>query len=399
MTDEAKKYVVGREGDLKIKKNIVSGKHCQIWKQSGVVFLEDTSTNGTFIKGERIPKRKPQIITSGTKITIVKANPKSNISEITFLYLDGEEEQKGGVFDKYVLTETLGAGAFAEVRLGVHKETHEQFAIKIISKKKYCKSSDSERLMDEVNILREISHPGVVGIEDVFDGEEYLYLVLELVTGGELFDLINSKGLFKEDEARDLVKQMIDTLVYLHGKGIAHRDLKFENILLKDKNYDKIKISDFGLSRIIKEGSFMQTICGTPEYIAPEVLKSKSTSGYGKAVDLWSLGVILYTMLCGMRPFEGSEGNNVLSLVKKGIYSYPDDVELSKEAIDLIDKMLTIDPAKRITADEAAVHPWILNKELEAEESHTLLEKRSRSESQEVQGLEDEPPAKKSRTV
>lgn len=117
------------------------------------------------------------------------------------------------------------------------------------------------------------------------------------VTGGELFDLINSKGLFKEDEARDLVKQMIDTLVYLHGKGIAHRDLKFENILLKDKNYDKIKISDFGLSRIIKEGSFMQTICGTPEYIAPEVLKSKSTSGYGKAVDLWSLGVILYTML------------------------------------------------------------------------------------------------------
>ena len=94
MTDEAKKYVVGREGDLKIKKNIVSGKHCQIWKQSGVVFLEDTSTNGTFIKGERIPKRKPQIITSGTKITIVKANPKSNISEITFLYLDGEEEQK-----------------------------------------------------------------------------------------------------------------------------------------------------------------------------------------------------------------------------------------------------------------------------------------------------------------
>ena len=89
---------------------------------------------------------------------------------------------------------------------------------------------------------------------------------------------------------------MIDTLVYLHGKGIAHRDLKFENILLKDKNYDKIKISDFGLSRIIKEGSFMQTICGTPEYIAPEVLKSKTTNGYGKAVDLWSLGVILYTM-------------------------------------------------------------------------------------------------------
>merc|ERR1712137_291269 len=349
MDDEDKKYIIGRDGDLKIKKNFVSGKHCVIWKSAGVVFIEDTSTNGTYLKksmskSERLPKRKPTIISSGTEITVVKANPKAKpkIDEITFLYLDpAEEEQTGGVYDKYFLKETLGSGAFAEVRRGVHRETHEQFAVKIISKKKHCKNDPQaqERLMKEVEILRSIDHPGVVGIVDVHDTEDTLYLVLELVTGGELFDLINQKSLFEEDEARPLVKQMLDTLSYLHDKGIAHRDLKFENILLKDKNYDTVKISDFGLSRIIREGSFMQTICGTPEYLAPEVLgngSGKSKTGYSIAVDMWSMGVILYTMVCGVRPFEGSETGGVFQVIQTGIYHWPDDVTPSPEVKDLV---------------------------------------------------------------
>merc|ERR1712130_778403 len=181
----------------------------------------------------------------------------------------------------------------------------------------------------------------------------------ELVSGGELFDLIIQKGMFEEDEARPLFKQMLDVLVYLHGKGIAHRDLKFENILLKDKKYDTIKISDFGLSRIIKEGSFMQTICGTPEYLAPEVL-AESKTGYSIAVDMWSMGVILYTMVCGQRPFEATGGLSVFQVVKKGIYEWPDDIQPTPEVKDLVNRLLTVDPEKRITALEATQHPWIL---------------------------------------
>jgi len=140
--------------------------------------------------------------------------------------------------------------------------------------------------MDEVNILSKIKHPNIIGIHETFETESTLYIILELVTGGELFNKITSEDQLPENQAIAYFQQMLQAIKYLHDKGIAHRDLKPENILLKDENSDIIKISDFGLSRVVGQASFMKTICGTPQYVAPEILQSKTTEGYGTACDL-----------------------------------------------------------------------------------------------------------------
>lgn len=180
------------------------------------------------------------------------------------------------------------------MKLCVHRETAQKYALKIIDKKKYAMNSSSRKnaLMDEVNILTKVSHPNIIGIKEVFDTDKSLYIVLELyvhgvilfccvvvvdhkknsVTGGELYDRITSLGRFTEDRARMVFRQIAEAVAYLHSQDIAHRDLKPENILMKSPDSDQVKISDFGLSRIIGEGSFAKTMCGTPQYLAPEIL-------------------------------------------------------------------------------------------------------------------------------
>jgi len=192
----------------------------------------------------------------------------------------------------------------------------------------------------------------------MFETESTLYLVLELVTGGELFDKI-IEGQFSEEQSRHYFRQMLEAVKYLHSQAIAHRDLKPENILLNDKTGDIIKLSDFGLSRIVDHASFMKTFCGTPQYVAPEIISSsQGEPGYGLACDLWSLGVILYIMLVGYPPFEET---NVFDHIQAGDYGFPDDDwrDISHSAKDLISKLLIVDPGKRITVEEALVSPWM----------------------------------------
>merc|ERR1719197_2418107 len=185
-------------------------------------------------------------------------------------------------------------------------------------------------------------------------------LVMELVTGGELFDDIVKKGNYTEKKAADTMKTLCEALTYLHAQNIVHRDLKPENILLKDGSENSpIKIADFGLARMMKKGDMMKTACGTPGYVAPEVLQNK---GYDSgAVDVWSAGVVLYILLCGFPPFYEEELPALFDQILKGRYDFPSPWwdEISDGAKNLITKMLTVDPKKRLTAEGVLSHPWI----------------------------------------
>jgi len=206
--------------------------------------------------------------------------------------------------------------------------------------------------------LKQVNHPNVVGLKDMFETASTLYLVMELVTGGELFDKIVEKGQYSEKEASVIVKQILSAVGYLHSQGIAHRDLKPENLLLKGSDDTTVMLSDFGLSKIIGEDKLMETACGTPYYVAPEVLQA---AGYDKEVDLWSVGVITYLVLCGFPPFYGESLPEVFEQIMSAQFDFPDPywTEVSPQAKDFIQKLLVIDPHKRLTAQQALDHPWI----------------------------------------
>jgi len=203
-----------------------------------------------------------------------------------------------------------------------------------------------------------VHHPNIGGLKDVFETKEKVYLVMELVTGGELFDKIVEKGSFTEKEAVGIVRKILGAVRYLHNNGIAHRDLKPENLLVKSEDETEVMLSDFGLSKIIGEETMMQTACGTPYYVAPEVL---SASGYGQEVDCWSVGVITYLLLCGFPPFFGESLPEVFEQIMKAEFNFPNPywAEISAEAKDFICKLLVVEAEKRLTAASALEHPWL----------------------------------------
>eukprot|EP01132_Coremiostelium_polycephalum_P005918 gene5918-7367_t len=353
----------------------ISGLHCTIKKESSdndegpiIAFIMDQSTNGTFMDGIKIGKGNRCLLTSGQEIALY-LNKKQIQDKISFIYqaVEKEIEEEGGPQKKYLVGETLGAGNFATVKLAVDKKTGAKFAIKIIDKKKYFMNSSTRKdaLMDEVNILMGLNHPNIIHIQEIFDTTKTLYLVLELVECGELLNDILSNAFYPEAKAKAFFKQIVNGVLYLHNQGIAHRDLKPENILLKNKKPDapdSIKLSDFGLSRTIGEGSFMKTMCGTPQYLAPEILTNgaNGASGYGKEVDCWSLGAILYVMLCGYPPFDESKDISIFEQIRGGIYEFSEDdwSGVSEEAKDLIKRLLNVNPSKRYTCQQILNHPW-----------------------------------------
>jgi len=258
----------------------------------------------------------------------------------------------------YELKTELGRGAFSIVYLATNKGTGQQYAVKVINKKDLGKDYEKNLKM-EVDILKKVNHPNIIALKELFDTPDKLYLVMELVTGGELFDKIVEKGSYTESEAGQLVRKIVSAVDYLHNLGIVHRDLKPENLLLKRADNDlEIAIADFGLSKIVGQQMMMQTACGTPSYVAPEVLNA---SGYGKEVDMWSIGVITYILLCGFPPFYGDTVPEIFEQIMEANFDYPEEYwgSVSKEAKDFINKLLVVDSDKRLTAGDALRHPWL----------------------------------------
>jgi len=260
--------------------------------------------------------------------------------------------------DSYEMKEELGKGAFSVVHLAISKKDGSRVAVKVINKEAQKAEQDAKRLQTEVEILKKVRHDNIVCLKDLFETSKNLYLVMELVTGGELFDKIVEKGQYSEREASIIVKQMLSAVDYLHDNGIAHRDLKPENLLLKGGDSTHVMLSDFGLSKIVGVDSLMETACGTPYYVAPEVLQA---AGYDKEVDLWSVGVITYLLLCGFPPFYGESLPEVFEQIMKAEFDFPDPywTEVSGDAKDFIQKLLVIDPKKRLTTKQALAHPWV----------------------------------------
>lgn len=259
---------------------------------------------------------------------------------------------------KYQLGETLGTGAFSEVKIAREINTGRKFAVKIIDKMK-CRGKEN-MIETEVRILTKVKHENIIQLYEMFDLDNKIYLVMELITGGELFDEIVNRGKYTEADAAKIIHKILCAIDYLHNMGIAHRDLKPENLLLSDKSPNgKIMISDFGLSKIFSDVEVMKTACGTPGYVAPEVLKRQ---GYGKEIDLWSLGVITYILLCGYPPFYDQNNVELFKLIMAGRYTFdrPWWDNISETAKDFIRHLLVLDPRARYTAQQALKHPFIV---------------------------------------
>lgn len=255
---------------------------------------------------------------------------------------------------KYEIGKTLGSGNFSKVKQATDVENGSLWAMKIIEKEQLQRDHMEEQLKREIALMKQLKHPHIVQLREVMQTQNHIYLVLELVTGGELFDKIVSSKRLSEDIARRYFQQLVMAVRCCHQAGVAHRDLKPENLLL-DGN-DNIKISDFGLSNLQPNGQadLLQTVCGTPNYVAPEVLREKGYNGF--KADAWSCGVVLFVMLAGYLPFDDPNINALFNKIERGDYRMAR--HFSPQAADLISKLLVTDPNTRFTMDQVVTHPW-----------------------------------------
>ncbi|NXN96759.1 CHK2 kinase, partial [Rhinopomastus cyanomelas] len=352
-----------------------SKKHFRIFREMGpknsyVAYIEDHSANGTFVNRELIGKGKRLPLTHNSEISLsVQTNKVFVFSDLT---VDDQLVFPRELREKYIMSKTLGSGACGEVKLAFEKSTCNKVAVKIINKRKFMtggvgEASPAFNVNTEIEILKKIDHPCLIKIKNFFEAEDY-YIVLELMEGGELYDRVSRPIKMKEATCKLYFYQMLLAVKYLHDHGIIHRDLKPENVLLSSSEETcLIKITDFGQSKILGETSLMKTLCGTPTYLAPEVLNSLGTAGYSRAVDCWSLGVILFVCLCGYPPFN--EQNTRLSLrdqIARGEYTFisREWKHVSDVALDLVKKLLVVDPSKRLTTEEALEHPWLQDEDM-----------------------------------
>ena len=273
------------------------------------------------------------------------------------------QESKADPHSLYEEVSTLGEGAFGKVYKVKHKISKVFRAMKLINKAKINMHKDDENdLINEINVLKSLDHPNIMKVYEYFNTSNSFYIVSELCTGGELYDKITSSKCFTEDVAAYIFKQILSAVDFCHQNRIIHRDLKPENILIESeeeakKEFFTIKVIDFGTSDKFAKGKMIKQQIGTPLYIAPEVLNNN----YNEKCDLWSCGVILYIMLCGVPPFTGENDDEIYCAVKQGRVTF-DQVEwdcVSSEAKDLILKLLTKDISKRYSARQALEHPWI----------------------------------------
>lgn len=263
---------------------------------------------------------------------------------------------------KYEIGRTLGEGTFGKVKYAVNTETGKGVAIKILDKEKIQKQNMGAQIKKEISIMKMVKHDHVVKLYEVLASRTKIFIVLELITGGELFDKIVAEGKFNEDTARFYFRQLVTGVKYCHNQGVCHRDLKPENLLLDESGL--LKISDFGLSALYTGASddtsratLLHTTCGTPNYVAPEVLNDK---GYdGRAADVWSMGVILYVLLAGYLPFDEPHMSALFRKIQKAEFEYPR--WFSPEVKGLLNKILVPNPEDRISVEGIQADPWFIH--------------------------------------
>uniref|UniRef100_A0A8C4Z6J4 calcium/calmodulin-dependent protein kinase n=1 Tax=Gadus morhua TaxID=8049 RepID=A0A8C4Z6J4_GADMO len=273
--------------------------------------------------------------------------------------------------DEFQLYEELGKGAFSVVRRCVKLCTGQEYAAKIINTKKLSARGENKNWKREARICRLLKHSNIVRLHDSISEEGFHYLLFDLVTGGELFEDIVAREYYSEADASHCIQQILEAVLHCHQMGVVHRDLKPENLLLASKCKNAaVKLADFGLAIEVQgEQQAWFGFAGTPGYLSPEVLRKEA---YGKPVDIWACGVILYILLVGYPPFWDEDQHKLYQQIKAGAYDFPSPEwdTVTPEAKNLINQMLTINPAKRITAQEALKHPWVCQRSTVASMMH-----------------------------
>jgi hypothetical protein len=337
-----------------------SKRHFSISKLGEIAILTDSSSNGTLVNSKLL-QHKRMGIGHATEIEI-----KWDMYFVFFLL--GEQVPKEKILlDRYFLFEKeLGRGSFATVRLAIDIESCTQFACKQINTKplKMTKFDTDSCILDirkEIDLLGRIDHPNIVSIRDVYhdSDQDMMYILLERVGGGDLYDCIVKRQGFPEHEAMFVFYQLLQAVKYMHDLDICHRDIKAENILVDSfKPFARVIIADFGMSKQLgKECQIMQTRCGTLTYLAPEMIDSPT--GYSKQVDCWALGVVLYSMVSATLPFGNVTSKGIIDRIKRAEYAMPE--HCTDRLQDLISKLLDVDPRARYSVNDCLGHEWITN--------------------------------------
>lgn len=399
----------------------LSGSHFKIWyKNPKDVLIQDLSTNGTYLNGKRLQKNTNYLLQMGDEISVGVGVPQDTLLFIV-VYPPQRDSAKGilpnsdittkiplndtvraekedidfqrilNINEKYIIkNEVVGQGAFALVKKAIERNTGDTYAVKVISKRKLG-AGNRQSVLREIDILLKLNHPYITTLKDHFEDESFFYLVMEFVPGGDLMDYVAAQGSIQEDAAREILRQTLKAINYIHDLDILHRDLKPDNILIAQDDPIVIKLSDFGLAKItpsvstnknstdpladeedLKPGTLLKTFCGTLAYLAPEIINGKLSSkikknrrSYSSLVDMWSLGCLCYVILTGHLPFSGKTQDQLFNRIKQGAYHDAPlrEYNISENAKDFINCLLQTDPSLRLSASDALTHPWILEGE------------------------------------
>uniref|UniRef100_A0A1A9W2P4 non-specific serine/threonine protein kinase n=1 Tax=Glossina brevipalpis TaxID=37001 RepID=A0A1A9W2P4_9MUSC len=338
---------------------------------SNPVYIKDLSRNGTFVNSEKIGANKQRILQNNDIISLSHPTYKA------FVFMDlGPNENIGipkEITSNYHVSRKLGSGAFGFIRLVYNRRTCDEYAMKIVTKNLLTTNNprtnlnDPNRVLNEAKIMKDLRHPCVITLYDIFDKPDSTYMIIQYMKGGDLLNRIVNNKRLSEKISKLYFYQMCHAVKYLHTKGITHRDLKPDNVLLQTSDEDTlIKVSDFGLSKFVQNDSVMNTLCGTPLYVAPEVLVTEGRGAYTKKVDIWSLGVVLFTCLSGTLPFSDDYGSPAREQIKRGKFrfNHPSWRTVSKDAISLIKKLLVVDVLRRPSIEDIIEDKWLKNPQM-----------------------------------
>ncbi|KAJ1848995.1 hypothetical protein LPJ70_000722, partial [Coemansia sp. RSA 2708] len=381
-------YTIGRfdECDITLDRSYISGRHCRLYMETDSntgklsLYIVDTSTFGTITNGVTLGRGNRTVLLDRDRVGFLEASD-GLASDVGLEYSvelvnpdDQVKEQKefdAKLLRTYDFKREIGSGAFAKVWLTIHKQTGMACACKVINKKRHLFSSGLSKVFErEISIMSKLRHDNIVPLHELRTDSDRIHIFMEYLEGGDMLTYINDNGPLSESNCRPLFKQLCSAVRYLHSNGITHRDIKLDNILIKgatNKAISVVKIADFGLARAVGDGDMMRTVCGTPSYLAPEIVcRSSSTASYDIGVDIWALGVVLYTMHLNSFPFAknllngGAGGSSPEAYLKACQLNAENETftGLSQELQDLVSSMLQINPELRLGIDAVIHHPW-----------------------------------------
>ncbi|KAJ2593737.1 hypothetical protein H4R99_006004, partial [Coemansia sp. RSA 1722] len=382
-------YTIGRTSpsDVVLGRNYVSAKHCLVYMENDrdsakhTLYVADLSANGTYVNDRVLGRGNRTVLFHKDRLGFANATD-ALPSDVALEYsvefagvathaVAGQPNFDQQLLRTYDFKHEIGAGNFAKVWLAIHKQTGVACACKVIETKKHLFSTGLAKVFRrEVSIMKQLRHPNIVPLHELHADKDRIYIFMELLEAGDLFAYLTDRGPFPEAICRPIFRQICSAVRYLHANGITHRDIKLDNILIKTSSGSDVpwvKIADFGLARAVGDGELMRTICGTPSYLAPEIIcRGSASTPYSKSVDIWALGVMLHALHLKSFPFNNQLLNGDPATVTLESYATAATATanssaysgLSEPLRDLLSGMLRIDPAQRMTVDAVILHPW-----------------------------------------